>query len=418
MRKILILSFLLLCTMGCFAQSDAGADKSQINEWLDQKQYFKLNRLSERDTWPLDVRSNLWLEAFTGDKFKRFEQSYNAITRLLDEHKDDLSPEQHSLLQSMLISNLASSGKHQEAHDYLFSLDPTNTNALGYFKAMAEAPKLEVILPAKDVELSTEFKQMGRGEHIHIMGEIGGESESFIFDTGCIGFNFVSEEFAQKHQLRVIFDSLSTVGATGATAYCAVAVGEELHFGEIEVKNPLYLVYNKDYLPDSIKLSPVLGTAIMEELGEIHILPQENKIIIPQTQSKAPENGQNMLFDGSFYVEIEIESQSSVLLFDTGAVNSDLNKNFFDRNKRLIKKTATKDSVTIGGFASIQKYETYILSELSFRIGNKAITLKDIDVIPSAHSSRDYSEGDLGIDFVRANQRLIINFDKMFVISQ
>ncbi len=426
MKFFLLTCSLLLCTGSCFAQNNVLSDtktstkikKSQIFNWFNEQNYFELNSLSVQDKAQLDTITSLWIDALVGEKFKRFEQSYNAITKLLGQHKTDLSQEQHSSLESMLIANLSRSGKFQETHDYLFSIDPNSSYSLGYFKAMAEAPKLEVSLPAKDVELPAEFKKMGRGEHLHIQGEIGGESESFIFDTGCIDFNFVSEEFAQKHQLRVILDSLSTIGATGTTAFCAVAVGDELRFGEIEVKNPLYLVYSPEFFPDSIELAPVLGTAIMEELGEIHILPQENKIIIPQKQSPTPSWGQNMLFDGSYYVEVEIENQGYVLLFDTGAVNSDLNQNFYDRNKRLIKKTATKDSVTIGGFASIQKYETHILPEVSLRLGDRQITLKDIDIIPSGHTSKAYCDGDLGMDFVRANQRIIINFDKMFIITQ
>lgn len=124
---------------------------------------------------------------------------------------------------------------------------------------------------------------------------MNGMKDKYVFDTGCNDFNFVSEEFAHKHKLKIILDSI--VG-TGATGICKLAVGRDMKLGDITIKYPLFVIFPEGSFPDSIKIDAVLGTGILKKLKEVQIIPAKNQIIIPYEQSSISTNKQNLMLDG------------------------------------------------------------------------------------------------------------------------
>ncbi len=416
MKLVLIIVTLCLCINPLFAQHSK--KEKEIRQLIETQSYIALNQLTSKEKEKLSPVSLLMIEAIVGSKFNRYQESCTAIETLLNAHSAQLKEEEISFLYSLLMANLSYMGEFTQAYDMFKRLAPDDGATLSYYQMRKDAPPFEVIPPKKEVAIPFSNQEMGKGTHIVIEGTVNGTTDSFIFDTGCNEFNFVSEEFAEKHHLTVIFDSISTVGSTGAENFCKIAVAEEMTFGDFILKNPLFLVYDELGLPDSITLLPVLGTTVIEAFGEVQFLRDEQLMVIPQQRTAIPSCGQNLFLDDSYFLSLEVKGEKAIMLFDTGNAKTDLNALFYNANSKWVNGVGTIDSVKVGGFGKVEHYKVFTLPKMELSVCGNRTTLTKTAVMRESYRSKPYVMGSLGADFFTAYQKVIINFTDMFVIAE
>lgn len=253
------------------------------------------------------------------------------------------------------------------------------------------------------------------GTLISIPTMINGTQDNFIFDTGAEG-NAVSEEFAKKHKIKIIADSIATLGAT--KVYSKLGLIDSLEIGNITCLNVPVNILPPSPDDDILKINAILGLPFMKAIKEVRIYPDDKLLVIPYEQAFNTNMEPNMvLCNNQLCIEAMIENKSSLLNFDTGAVLSYFNSGYFNKNADYIKRLGKKTKKTVGGLGYVDSVEVYQIPLQEMKIGNATFENLNLDVRVSDLLIDQYTEsaGTLGTDMLLKCNEIVINTDKMFV---
>lgn len=405
----------IICVLSIVLQLRAQNLEYRAAQLLESQNYIELDKLYKSSKDELSPISQLRIEAVIGAKFNSYEKSSLAIEKLLNEYTEDLSEEEFSTYYSVLIANLMALGDYTQASTVLFSIAPEEADALKYIAMRESAPKTHVIVPQNDVVVPFSIIKVGKGEQLLVECEVNGKKDNYIYDTGCNEFNFVSAEYAKDRNLKIIFDSLSVSGALIVERYCKLAMCDEMRIGDIVIENPLFIVYDSLFLPDSITLHPVLGNTIQRELGEVQFDNIKNEMTVPKVHTVNPYYYSNLFYDGNYYLGVDINGSQGIMFIDTGNGKTNLNTAYYEANKAMVESKGVADSTMIGGFGHYDIFDIYRLPEVAISLIDGDIVLKDVAVEIATDNQMPYSIGSLGLDFLRSFDKFIINYDDMFV---
>lgn len=287
-----------------------------------------------------------------------------------------------------------------------------------WMDAFSAWPATTIRRPARDTEVPVEIRPMGRGETLLVKATMNGITRPFIFDTGCSGSNFVSEQIARELGIRILADSVPVTGMT--TLPAKVGVADSLLFGEITLLHPTFIV-----IPDTLmhempgEIHAVLGNDLMNRLGEMRIEANRGRIVFPAEETALPAEGPNMTCSGGqFYLWPERGEETMLFHFDTGNVKSTLTDYFYTTHKRMVKKQGRKSTSTQGGFGGKKELSVYVLPEFRMTLGGVPFCLRDVtvNIREDSFPTESVSEsGSLGADFLRAFDAVTVNFRRMFV---
>lgn len=255
----------------------------------------------------------------------------------------------------------------------------------------------------------------GYGTLISIPTMINGTQEDFIFDTGAEG-NAVSEEFAKKYQIRIIADSITTLGAT--KLYSKLGLIDSLKIGNIIYQNIPVNILPSSPDDEILKVNAILGLPFLKAIKEVRIYPNDKLLVIPYEQSFNKNMEPNIvLYDNQLCIEAMIGNKNTLLNFDTGSVLSYFNSEFFDKNTDYVKQLGKKTKTIVGGFGSVDSVEVYQIPLQKLKIGNATFENLNLDVRMSNYltDQRTASVGVLGADMLLKCNEIIINTDKMVV---
>jgi hypothetical protein len=442
MRKILFTSFLLwACFSFAFARpssADAQMGKMprtvadttaidsvnyRIGDMLNTNRIYELSNFYRTvDTTKVLPVMRLMVKAVVGSKTNRYNESCLAIEALLNHHTQELVPSNVSSLVGLLVQNLNAMRDFRKAMQVMKPY--VDAGAVGedsrltyrYWQALDSVPALRVTKPDCDFSLPVTFKKMGRGEEMYVDVTIGGEREPFIFDTGCNLFNFVSERFARRHHLRTVFDSLSTSGF--ASGYCKVAVADSMRLGPVLVQNPVFLVSPDSMQVDSFYIDAVLGTWIIEQLGEAQYHSDGPCLLIPKVPSANPAGAGNLIYDGAYYLYADVLGTTTRLHFDTGNARTAFGKTFLAAHKDFVYRNGKVHQGRMGGFGGMTSFNSYETSNIPITIGAATSQLPLVDVMDSDAEFKNGESGRLGTDFLKAFKKVTMNFTHMFVLAE
>lgn len=430
MKKLTQLLFFILFTSSTFGQS---ADE-QIGECLNNSDFFLLDekypQLKDEIQTPL---LNTLTESVLAATFNRPKEAIPLIDSLLIKHQGELDLNSITNMVMWQADLLFRKGEYCEASQRVKSyfeqiapyMDSTSVKGIDrtikYYNAMCGQEKSELIRPAKDCSIpmlieNIELEGFRKGQMLYVPATINGEEERFIFDTGCPGGLFMSEEYAQKYGVKVTLDSLM-VGGVGGSDWGKMGILDSLNIGDMTLKNAVVTIVAPNPTVDTIfKIDLVLGSDIMKLAGEIQFLPQEKKIIFPINKTSLPATGRNMMMtqgDG-FLIKSYSEDERLIMILDTGDSSAGLDYPYYQKNKEEVEKKGKKGTLSAGGFGGIITSEHYTLPTVPFRIGNKVFTLNDINVEidPKKQHGRD---GSLGMKFITLFDKVVISFDQMFI---
>lgn len=124
------------------------------------------------------------------------------------------------------------------------------------------------------------------------------------------------------------------------------------------------------------------------------------------------------MYDGGLRLKVFSGEGRLRFVFDTGNVRADMFYPYYQKHKEWIDKEGVNETITGGGFGGVRSLEVLRLSSIPMRIGSTSFEMKDIQVEyepPTEMSFQNGEDGSLGMDFINLFQRVIINFDDMFL---
>ena len=137
---------------------------------------------------------------------------------------------------------------------------------------------------------------------------------------------------------------------------------------------------------------------------------------IPNVEKSTNNKANFMLKNGvAPYFLAYVNGVPSQFLFDTGNANTELDYNFYIKNKDAIDKVAIKDSITGGGFGFVRKKEILRIPSFDMTIGNKNAQFKNIMVSIDNNNDQSESDGNMGMDLVLLFDKTRINFKDMVI---
>lgn len=431
--KIRLLAIYILSI--CFISTMQGqTPDEEIGGLINKTDYFELNRQYTllKDSIHPAIRS--LAACLLDDAFNRPEEACKAIEYLCQNHQE-LGFDN---ILNMIIAwgqNLIKSGRYADAADLLnaqinnpdvqaHASEQIQNGLKNLYRRAAvlrNYPKSEIIRPDKDCavsiirEISNKDK---RNLTYKINVKIGEKQTPFIFDTGADAPAFISEKFAKEHGIKIIGDSILTAGIT-ATGYTKIGFIDSLKIGEITYCNLWAIVSPQSEIryKDSViaQVDAVLGRYFMDEIGEFQIIPSKGEIVFPMHESQMPENRNNVvLIGGQPYIEAHSNDERLSLHFDTGGGCS-LNSTYYRKHKDKIEATCLSDSSGIGGWGGARRIPIYKLLELPLTIAGTNCMMRDIDIFTEDLRIGSICDGSLGMDFVELFEKVVFNFDKMFI---
>lgn len=432
MRKGFLFIIYFLFNISLFAQS---ADE-QIGSYINTSDFFTLD-----EQYPLlknDMQSpmlNVFSESLLNAVFNRPEEACKSIETLINDHQSEIGLGNIVAMFSWRNQIKKQQGKYAEAADdtdrFLKSvsshLDSATlkafTYASRYYNKLRNIGASQLIRPDQDcvipIEIDTLKLQEGMKEKSSLMFvpvTINGQKERFIFDTGCPGRLFLSERFAQKHNVRTIVDSIWISGVS--TDVGSMGLLDSIRIGNMIYTNVTVTIMPANDAVDTVyQIDAVLGSGIMIAAGEVQIFPKEKKIIFPINKTPLPSTGRNMMsLNEHFFLKTYSGNERLTMHFDIGNASSDLYHIYYNKHKSEVEKDGIKTERRSGGFGGIKSVEVYTLPSFSMRIGNKDFTLKNLDVNPIPVLAKQGNEdGALGMSFISLFDKVTISFDNMFV---
>lgn len=444
MKKLITtLIVLILLTNTAVAQNAVERTAGFINN----NDFYALERLAPEVRDSLPPLFNHLIDATVGSRFNELPRSCKAIETLLNEYSTELDGPTQSWLFGMLLGNLRLMNEYEQAAGIVAVLkgasaegdtesQATLDGMARWFGTMATYPKTSITRPAAEITLplyvTTEHTRNALGEPTDIRVlytdvEIGDTTERMIFDTGCSHATFISQEFADRHGIRIICDSIIVSGAA-TNSYARVGVLDSMRVGPVTLHNPMFIIAPAVEAVDTLhKVRAVLGTDFMVLAGELQLFPAEGKIVLPAAQTPTPASGRNLSLDtssGQYSLRASCDGEPVTMIFDTGCVFSAMTSTWFEKHKKRVEIEGIRKEMGIGGFGGVTRGWGYELPIIRFGIGGTedtetVCTLHNVKVQSNIYSPLDNdSDGWLGTDFMLELKKMTINFDRMFVTAE
>ncbi|MDR1864828.1 MAG: retroviral-like aspartic protease family protein [Bacteroidales bacterium] len=307
------------------------------------------------------------------------------------------------------LHQISASFPKEDFPDHLFT-------ARLYDEIRNEQPP-EIIRPDADTEIPASIEKVGKdGAMIFVPVTIHGKEHRFIFDTGA-NSTFVSERFAHEIGLRIVRESVPVAGIE--TGMGKIGTTDSIVIGDIIFKHPLIVVSMPNRTVDTLfQLDAVLGLDFIKRTGETRIYPGEGKMVFPKNRTPLPKTGRNLFLSGNgqLYLKAFSGKERLIFHFDTGNTTGNLFDTYYRKHKEEIDGCGIKDTVRVGGFGGIRYLNGFRLSRVSLTTGCMTVDLNNIPVSVDKFSDVQQNEdGALGMDFIGLFEKVIINFDEMFV---
>lgn len=315
MKKLLLALFLVF-TLPLSAEEQPAVPTAdeQAAALINAQEWFRLEACYPEIRDELSPFVRLLCEASLGSHFNRLPESCNAIGTLLNDYQQELfaDPEGSMLgwLLSMLIGNLQELGAYEQAADLLTQFaagqsEEERASTLAtqrWFQTMARHPRTSLTKPDGEIRLpltvgseTVKSPLDGTDKKVHNFYTditIGGRTERFIFDTGCSGASFVSAEFAKRHDLEIICDSISVSGI-GGNGFVKFATTDSMQIGPVTIRHPYFMVFDNDEASDQIgHIEAVLGTDFMRLAGQIELRPKRVSFSCPPLRNRHLQAGE------------------------------------------------------------------------------------------------------------------------------
>lgn len=392
-------------------------------ETLEERNYFKLNRLLENREYKIPENKVHYYKAFVYNAFGECHKSNEHIDLLLKNHNIIFEDSTIVKLLRLKATNHLNTYEYKlaselygeiitEYTDVLDSLEILEyQNVKNLFGAFSNV-KPQVMHLKNAVKIKS-FRN--KFNHLMVPVKTYGILEDFIFDTGA-NISTISEGQAKKMNLRIRDINVDVGSSTSASVQSKLAVADSLYLGGILFENVLFLVMPDEKLtfPEiDYQIHGIIGFPVIHQLGEVH-LHKDGSITAPKIHQQRTQK--NMFLEGlNPVVQLISDKDTLLFTFDTGAKQSELSFNYYKKHKSQIERDGKSEENIRGGAGGMYEVNEFILNNFPIKIGTKSTSLPSISVTLEEYAFNKHFDGNLGQDVFTQFNTLIINFKLMFV---
>jgi predicted aspartyl protease len=427
-QNYLVIGILLFSLLFIGKPSQAQTPNELIGQLIGGDNMFELQKqhhlLKDSIIPMLDCMS----DAMLAISFNQLDKGIKAFDELLsnEDYQAQLGINTIANLMYLYADLFENKYDFKGAVDLLQSfLDQTKEVSLGQIReiledklklnmSLAKVDPFKVIRPNKDCEIDFYLEKAGRGESLMVNVEINGKDLPMIFDTGCPKYSLLSESIAKFVGLIKIADSISVVGVGKSKTW--VGTTDSLRLGEVTFYNPIFYVVPKIVTDTSLTDFAVLGADLFNALDEINFYPKKKIIVFPVQPTNSPKNGNNLVMKNRQpYLKLNLHSESCLMHFDTGNVETYMNHLFYERNKPWVEKHGIQDTIRIGGFGGISIQNSYRLPLAKFELQGREFNFTQIHASTEPAMVTWREDGIFGVDFIQKFDKVILSYKNMFV---
>jgi hypothetical protein len=114
-------------------------------------------------------------------------------------------------------------------------------------------------------------------------------------------------------------------------------------------------------------------------------------------------------------VQVQSGIDSLLFLMDTGAKSSDLSAQYYNNHKDMVENDGVLHHEKRGGAGGVEEATVYRLKSFPYTIGSKNGVLSEISVNTISYSNSEHYDGILGQDLFTQFDKMILNFQYMYV---
>jgi len=401
-----------------------------LSKFLEERNFFGLRQELKNTTQELPEEKVLFYKIYCEQAFNGIPESNEYADILLKKYKNLFDKNTVKEILAVMSNNYLRSFCYEKASEiynilltqYRNELSEKEiidyTNEFNLSKALRSVPPQRIIKNA-DVEIKSYRNHVN---HIIVPVRSGGIDDEFIFDTGA-NFSVISQSYAEKMGLNILENVISVLGS-GSNNKIQMKLGvANLIIGNLVCENVVFLISSDEDLTipqANLTIHGLIGFPVIQQLGEIHI-NRDGRIFIPFAHEKRPYK--NIFFNQlnpivQLFSDRFSGKETLLLIFDTGANKTVLFKRYYDRHKEEIEKIGvlrTKRNAGAGGFID---NKVYVLKDFPYKIGNSENILSEISVLSDSTEIDEYYDGILGQDVILQHEKMILNFNDMFIDFQ
>jgi len=401
----------------CKSYSQEKSDFSMIYNLLNQKKYFKAQILYQDKKKYIKKNDQIILEIILDNSFNRLKDSESLFKELningvsdsillkLYKTQEDTASKLYDYKKAKLATEII-----LNKFKYLLSEHSLKKreNDLKLWSALENIPK-----QTTTIKTTTQLKiKKDKADLNTLLIHIKSDSLMFVLDTGA-NFSVVSKRNAERMNMSIIKADIEIGSITKKRVIAQLAICPLIILGNIEIKNSIFFVVEDDALnfPEfDYKISGILGNPIIQSFKEIQIT-HDNFFIVPKKQT-CTHHTSNLAMDRLTPL---VYIDGKLFLLDTGAQNSILYSYYYTENKDLIDRKYKLTKTKIGGVGGIREFDGYSI-DYTLNLQNKKIILAETKLLYNTTNHHyPYIYGNLGQDFIHRFNKVIINFEKMFI---
>ena len=403
----------------------SGAEKfviAQIDSLIEQKNFFSARDLYKRHYRDMSIFDQLKTGVFLDHAFNKSDSSAHKAEMLFSLYEDRLNDSLKYKIEALAHINYSRDFLYKDAKESLKNLlagyvrfmkedeKENYQNTLLIWEALQDQPKQFV--DKKDSLNMPIIRDKAGLQNIQISS--GKAIKNFIFDTGA-NISTITESTAEEFGVKELPGSFEVDAVTGNKIQSRIGIAPQLELGSITIHNAIFLI-----LPDEALAFPqidyqingILGFPVLEAMDEIQIT-RDDRFIVPVNQSNSKEK--NLALDFlTPLLYLKTRNSAGVYTFDTGANKTMLYNNFLQQNRQEFNGTEPELDYTFGGAGgAITKKGIY--TTFTPEINGKIIEIDSVIVLKEPITSKNFFFGNLGQDLINKFEKMIINFDRMFI---
>lgn len=362
----------------------------------------------------------LYYEAYLDNAFGRPKESNRKIDKLASLYAKKMSKKK--LAELMMVK----SNNHIKLFEYAHSVDALS-RALEMRSTSKDAKDIRNTIklwsaltdvPAQVVHHTGETSVAAvRNSFNHLLIPVCGTGQDtieFVFDSGA-NLSTIRRGIAQRMGVVFTGSKIDVGNSVGSKVESEYGYIPRLSIGNLVVENVVVLVVPDKMLTfetANYTIDGIIGFPVIHAFGEFSIT-RDGKLLIAAQNSIGVE--QNLFTKGlTPYVKVDFKEESLTMLFDTGAMSSNLSRRYYKSHKQEVKSNAEIKNTVIAGAGKEKKVKNYELANVSLRVSNSQITLPKIDVHRSKLFRDKNCDGFFGQDAMQQQREMVMNLRDMY----
>jgi predicted aspartyl protease len=396
---------------------------TELFDLSEDQNFFELKAAYDLHHSKLTNVHALFFKAIIANAFINPSKSNQAIQEVLTNEAITLPD---SLLQKLYVTKmlnhtnlyeyeLASQTSDLLLNNYSQKMDSTtvasfdNTNKI--WSALKNTPKQQV---SRNQDFTMPLVKDIAGL-FNIDVTFADTTQHMIFDTGA-DFSVIRRSLVDQLGLTLIQSDFMVRTGTGSMVKSDLAVADQLDIGGMTFENVVFLVFNDELMSvPGYDFYGIIGFPVIEAMKEIHITSDKSLFVPKELTSYQFDNFALNGFKP--VVSVKYKGDDLIFNFDTGANRTSLYPNFFNKYKKDIEANYSRASFSDGSVGGNVTFDGYKISGVELSIAGSVLALDSLQVHTTGtgqQQSKYY--GNLGQDFIKQFDRMIISFEHTSIV--